>query len=80
MMPVINTNYLKTKLLKGAGKAIPVLLWADPECSRRLRLPDFKTIGIRMLQGCQPYSAATFNPKKYSWYSFLIVAKSTLEP
>ena len=29
---------------KGKGKAIPLQAWTDPECSRRLRLPDFKTI------------------------------------
>jgi len=28
------------------GKAIPLQAWTDPEGSRRLRLPDFKTIGI----------------------------------
>jgi len=27
------------------GKAIPLQAWTDPEGSRRLRLPDFKTIG-----------------------------------
>jgi len=27
------------------GKAIPMQAWTDPEGSRRLRLPDFKTIG-----------------------------------
>jgi hypothetical protein len=30
---------------KGKGKAIPLLTWKGPESSRRLRLPDFKTIG-----------------------------------
>jgi hypothetical protein len=30
---------------KGKGKAIPVQAWTGPEGSRRLRLPDFKTIG-----------------------------------
>jgi hypothetical protein len=30
---------------KGKGKAIPLQAWTDPEGSRRLRLPDFKTIG-----------------------------------
>ena len=29
---------------KGKGKAIPLQAWAGPEGSRRLRLPDFKTI------------------------------------
>ena len=28
------------------GKAIPLQAWTGPEGSRRLRLPDFKTIGI----------------------------------
>jgi hypothetical protein len=31
-------NYLK-------GKAIPLQAWTGPEGSRRLRLPDFMTIG-----------------------------------
>jgi len=30
---------------KGKGKAIPLQAWAGPEGSRKLRLPDFKTIG-----------------------------------
>jgi len=31
--------------LKGKGKAIPLQAWAGPKCSRRLTLPDLKTIG-----------------------------------
>jgi hypothetical protein len=27
------------------GKAIPLQAWTGPDGSRRLRLPDFKTIG-----------------------------------
>jgi hypothetical protein len=30
---------------KDKGKAIPLQVWTGPEGSRRLRLPDFKTIG-----------------------------------
>jgi hypothetical protein len=30
---------------KGKGKAIPLQGWTGPEVSRRMRLPDFKTIG-----------------------------------
>jgi len=30
---------------KGKGKAIPLQAWRGPEGSRRLRLPDLKTIG-----------------------------------
>jgi hypothetical protein len=29
------------------GKAIPLQAWTGPKGSRRLRLPDFKTIGTR---------------------------------
>jgi len=29
------------------GKAIPLQAWTGPEGSRRLRFPDFKTIGTR---------------------------------
>jgi hypothetical protein len=31
--------------IKVKGKVIPLQAWRDPEGSRRLRLPDFKTIG-----------------------------------
>jgi hypothetical protein len=31
--------------VKGKGKAIPLRVLTGPEGSRRLRLPDFKTIG-----------------------------------
>jgi hypothetical protein len=30
---------------KGKGKAIPLQAWTGNEGSRRVRLPDFKTIG-----------------------------------
>ena len=30
---------------KGEGKAILLQAWTGPEGSRRLRLPDFKTVG-----------------------------------
>ena len=30
---------------KGKDKAIPLQAWTGPEGSRRLRLPDLKTIG-----------------------------------
>jgi hypothetical protein len=36
---------LSTKKCKGKGKATPLQALRDPEGSRRLRLPDFKTIG-----------------------------------
>jgi hypothetical protein len=33
-------NYVSLK-----GKAIPLQAWTGPEGSRRLKLPDFKTVG-----------------------------------
>ena len=36
---------LLREMSKGKGKAIPLQAWTGPEGSRRLRLPDFKTIG-----------------------------------
>jgi hypothetical protein len=32
-------------VVKGKVKAIPLQAWTGPEVSRRLKLPDFKTIG-----------------------------------
>jgi len=32
-------------LNKGKGKAIPLQAWTGPEGSRKLMLPDFKTVG-----------------------------------
>jgi len=40
------------------GKAIPLQAWTGPEGSRRLRLPDFKTIGTWRWYGCQSYGPA----------------------
>jgi hypothetical protein len=31
-------------IVKGKGKAIPLQAWTGPEGSRRLKLPDYKTI------------------------------------
>jgi hypothetical protein len=45
----IRTHHLEDirqhDIVKGKGKAIPLQAWTGPEGSRRLRLPDFKTIG-----------------------------------
>ena len=38
-------TYVFVFLGKGNGKAIALQAWTDPEGSRRLRFPDFKTIG-----------------------------------
>jgi len=42
-------NHLEDVVIDGSivliCKAIPLQAWAGPEGSRRMRLPDFKTIG-----------------------------------
>jgi len=35
----------KDNIEREKGKVIPLLSWTGPEGSRRLRLPDFKTVG-----------------------------------
>jgi len=46
-MQLIITKYFKDSvvIIPVKGKAIPLQAWTGPEGSRRLRLPDFKTIG-----------------------------------
>jgi hypothetical protein len=39
------TGYKNLLFNKNKGKAIPLQAWAGPEVSRRLKIPDFKTIG-----------------------------------
>jgi hypothetical protein len=40
-----NTVTIRTRLQTVKVKAIPLHAWTGPEGSRRLRLPDFKTVG-----------------------------------
>jgi len=42
----------------------PITGLEGPEGSRRLRIPDFKTIGTRRWLGCQPYALAAFTPQE----------------
>jgi len=46
------------------GKAIPLQTWKVPEVSRRLRLPDSKTVGTRKWKSCQSYALATLAPQE----------------
>jgi len=38
-------GHLQANIVKKKGKAIPLQAWTGPANSRRLRLPDFKTVG-----------------------------------
>jgi hypothetical protein len=49
-----------TPTCKGKGNAIPLQALTGPEGSRRLRFPDFKTVGTWRWQGCLPYVPAAF--------------------
>jgi hypothetical protein len=49
------------------GNAIQLQALTGREGSRRLWLPDFKTIGTWRWQGSQPCAPAAFTFRKYSW-------------
>jgi hypothetical protein len=46
--------------VKGKSNVTPLHAWTDPEVSRRLKLPDFKTIDTRRWQDSQSYAPAAF--------------------
>jgi hypothetical protein len=48
---VISFYYFAVYSVK-KSKAIPLQTWTGPQDSRRLRFPDFKTVGTRRWQGC----------------------------
>ena len=60
------------------GKAIPLQTSTGPEGSRKLRLPDFKTIGTWRWQGCQTYEPAAFTPQEI--FLVLISVRGSVEP
>jgi hypothetical protein len=47
--------------MRKKGKANPVQAWTDPEGSRRLRFPNFKTVTH---EDGKPYAPAAFTSKK----------------
>jgi hypothetical protein len=50
------------------------------EDSRRLKLPDFKTVGTCRWEGCQPYALAAFNPTSQERYLVLISVRGWVDP
>ena len=61
---------------KGKGKAVPLQARSGPEGSRKLSFPDFVTTAQDCGKVVSPYAPAAFTPRKYSWYSFLLDARS----
>jgi hypothetical protein len=41
---------------------------------QEFKVPRFHENGTGWWWGCQPYAPATFTPRKYTWYSFLLEA------
>jgi hypothetical protein len=54
--------YFQGSSSKGKGKTIPLQALTDPEAIKRLRLPDFKTIGTWSWQGCQTILTPRYTP------------------
>jgi len=55
-----NATLYSLLVLLGKRKTILTQAWTGPEGSRRLRFPDFETLGTWRWQGCQPYGPAAF--------------------
>jgi len=60
-----------------AIRHVKVQNWTNPEGSRRLRLPDFKTVVNEGAKVVSPTHRPPLPSRKYSWYSFLLAAEST---
>jgi len=58
-------------------KAVPLQAWTGPEGSRKLRLPHFVTLA-QDGDGLSALSTGRLYARKYSWYSFLLEAESTI--
>jgi len=74
-----NPNILQTSK-EGKAKALPLQAWTGPEGSRSLRLPDFKQSAHEGGKFVSPTHRPPLHPRKYSWYSFPLEAKSTTGP
>ena len=51
-----------------------------PRGFQEVQVPILRENGPGWWQGCQPYAPAAFTHRKYSWYSFILEAKSTPGP
>ena len=51
-----------------------------PRGFQEVKVPRLRDNGPEWWHGFQPYAPATFTPRKYSWYCFLLEAESTPGP
>jgi hypothetical protein len=51
-----------------------------PRGFQEVKVPRLHDNGTGWWRGFQPHAPATFTPRKYSWYSFLLEAESTPGP
>ena len=54
--------FRSTEISRGKGKAIPVQAWTGPEGSRRLRLPDYMTLGMNVVRLSAPCTSHLYPP------------------
>jgi hypothetical protein len=59
---------------------VPLQAWTGPEGSRNLRFTDYVTTAQDGGKVVSLTHRPLFTPRKYSWYSFLLEAESTLGP
>ena len=57
------------------GKSVPLQAWSGPEGSRKLRFPDFMTTAQDGGKVDSLTHRPPLNPRKCSWYSFLLEVK-----
>ena len=57
-------------LCKGKSKAVPLQAWSGPECSRKLRFPDYVTTAQDGGKDVQPYAPAAYSPRRCSCTHF----------
>jgi len=60
------------------SKAVPLQAWSGPEGSRKLRFPDYVTMAQDGGKVVSLTHRPPLPPRKYSWYSFMLEAESTL--
>jgi hypothetical protein len=67
-------SFLEMLHFSGEAKAVPLEAWSDPECSRKLRFPDFMTTAQDGVKVVSLTHRPPLPPRKYTYYSFLLGA------